>query len=420
MELILGAARRKPRRTVLSTAIAYTNSNDALNNVFECPLEPPVAPDRAQSFRYREAALVVVVYHFRMMWAGSLAWYGWHKWVNLSVLLLASGPESVILFFLLSAFVLSLPYLKGNGPTYPAFISRRVLRIYGPYLFALALAVAGNAVWHGPLGNGAWASHTWSQPLYWRIIWQHILFLGLNDVEWPQLNTAFWSLVIEMRVSILFPMLVIGVLYLSDRLALLIAVIMFAVPAMLFHANPLWVSTQLTLQVVGVFVIGILLAKNITQFTGWIAAQTTSTKFLFFGVSYTLFALGDRIANSTLIPWGGGIALNTLGSVGLIVLSLGLRPVSNVLQTPVPLFLGRISYSLYLVHGTVLFALTYWLQGRLSTVAQFCVFLFTSLVSATIFCITVEEPLVRLSRRLGARVSGQRRADNPLIGDSNG
>jgi len=51
----------------------------------------------------------------------------------------------VNLFFLLSAFVLALPYLKGDGLEYPAYLARRVIRIYGPYLFALALAVAGNA-----------------------------------------------------------------------------------------------------------------------------------------------------------------------------------------------------------------------------------------------------------------------------------
>jgi peptidoglycan/LPS O-acetylase OafA/YrhL len=66
-------------------------------------------------------ALVVLVYHFRMMWADCLEWFGWHKWINLSIMSLASGHESVNLFFLLSAFVLSLPYLRGNGLGYPAF-----------------------------------------------------------------------------------------------------------------------------------------------------------------------------------------------------------------------------------------------------------------------------------------------------------
>jgi peptidoglycan/LPS O-acetylase OafA/YrhL len=116
------------------------------------PLDALAAPAPAPGIRYREldalrglAALVVLVYHFRMMWADSLEWFGWHKWFNLSIMALASGPESVNLFFLLSAFVLALPYLKGDGLEYPAYLARRVIRIYGPYLFALALAVAGNA-----------------------------------------------------------------------------------------------------------------------------------------------------------------------------------------------------------------------------------------------------------------------------------
>ena len=51
--------------------------------------------------------------------------------VNLKV---AFGPEAVILFFVLSGFVLSLPAVNGRPQTYPTFITRRIFRIYVPYL----------------------------------------------------------------------------------------------------------------------------------------------------------------------------------------------------------------------------------------------------------------------------------------------
>ena len=56
-----------------------------------------------------------------------------------------------MLFFLLSGFVLSVPYLRGKGQAYPVYLIRRILRIYAPYLAALALAVAG-----APPGMGRW------------------------------------------------------------------------------------------------------------------------------------------------------------------------------------------------------------------------------------------------------------------------
>jgi peptidoglycan/LPS O-acetylase OafA/YrhL len=52
------------------------------------------------------------------------------------------------------AALLSIPYLRGKGQPYPVYLVRRILRIYAPYLFALALAVARAAIWHGSLGFG--------------------------------------------------------------------------------------------------------------------------------------------------------------------------------------------------------------------------------------------------------------------------
>jgi peptidoglycan/LPS O-acetylase OafA/YrhL len=52
-----------------------------------------------------------------------------------------AGHEAVMLFFVLSGFVLSLQFLKGKPVDYGSFAIKRIFRIYVPYLIALGVAV---------------------------------------------------------------------------------------------------------------------------------------------------------------------------------------------------------------------------------------------------------------------------------------
>ncbi len=64
-----------------------------------------------------------------------------HLLIRTPLRLLIAGHQAVILFFLLSGFVLTLPYKKKTGLGYGPFLVKRVCRIYLPYLGALALAI---------------------------------------------------------------------------------------------------------------------------------------------------------------------------------------------------------------------------------------------------------------------------------------
>src|ERR1700752_5319544 len=94
----------------------------------------------AASSRYEEmdslrgaAAMMVVLNHF------FLASYPTGRSEDLVRFLadpLQNGPAAVILFFLLSGFVLSIPVWREKSQSYRVFLTRRVCRIYIPYLFA--------------------------------------------------------------------------------------------------------------------------------------------------------------------------------------------------------------------------------------------------------------------------------------------
>src|SRR3954469_10054060 len=84
------------------------------------------------------AALVVVLYHWLAVmpaWAADTTGRGgWSVLLNVAkyspLRVFAAGSEAVVLFFVLSGFVLALPFVEGRAGTYRAFLIRRALRIY--------------------------------------------------------------------------------------------------------------------------------------------------------------------------------------------------------------------------------------------------------------------------------------------------
>ena len=89
-----------------------------------------------------------------------------------------------------------------------------------------------------------------------------------------------------------------------------------------------------------------------------------------------------------------------------MLIGLESKTAKRFLNSAIPRFLGRISYSLYLVHATVLYGLTFVVVHRLTvaprvTAAEvFVIFLPLTLLVSTGFCLWIEEPFVRLGRRL--------------------
>jgi peptidoglycan/LPS O-acetylase OafA/YrhL len=82
------------------------------------------------------------------------------------------------------------------------------------------------------------------------------------------------------------------------------------------------------------------------------------------------------------------------------------------LKSRVADYLGRISYSSYLMHGTVLFVLLNLLYFKISAPLLALAYVVVSLIAAHIFCVSVEEPSLRLGKRIGKRMNGSRKEVN--------
>jgi len=337
------------------------------------------------------AALTVLAYHYSNAFPAAAS-----PWLRPFL----AGHQAVILFFVLSGFVLSLPFWNkgGNGP-YRAYIVRRIFRIYVPYLAAVALAAIGAAAFYGVrLPLSGWFADTWRTPVTVGLLGKAVLM----DTR-PVLNTAFWSLRYEMIMSLVFPLLLVGLRWMRSVGAAVFMVAMVAVSVFL-RARSGMTAFEETIHYGVFFILGAVLANKRETLRRWLNDRPMGVRLLLLLVAVLLY-LG--YANDLAAMWHVRIPnddLSGLGAAGLIVVAMSARRLRDVLRKPGLEYVGRISYSLYLIHGTVLFAVLDAGYGKAPNWILCLVFAIVTWGLSHLFCIGVEEPSLRLGKRLSVRV----------------
>lgn len=152
-------------------------------------------------------ALGIVAYHIiQPMYPppGPLLWWGDHLIFNRTFLL--NGERIVDLFFLLSGFVLLLPYIQNKRAMetfgdVKDFYVRRARRLFPLYYVNIAVAF---------IFVGA------SAPQVWQFFRQLFLYLTFTfhffkDTWFLPKNGVLWSLGVEVWLSVLFPFIVLGI-----------------------------------------------------------------------------------------------------------------------------------------------------------------------------------------------------------------
>ena len=182
---------------------------------------------------------------------------------------LIAGRHAVILFFVLSGFVLSIPYFNGYQQEYKKYIIRRICRIYVPFLIGICAAgllwliFANGNFWRAPHGGD------WSYPVSVALFSSHLMMTGL--VGTTVLNPPMWTLIMEMRVSFIFPGLV-GLVRRFSYVALIAAVLIGYMASKLhvsldgsdnfYVSKTLFGAVLLTIYYIQFFVIGVVLSYH--------------------------------------------------------------------------------------------------------------------------------------------------------------
>ncbi|MED1089129.1 acyltransferase [Bacillus paramycoides] len=374
--------------------------------------------------RYKEldslrgiAAIIVLLGHFLALFPilGKKVMY---STFGSCVSILWQGHSAVIIFFVLSGFVLSLPFYKGTEFNYLKYLIKRVCRIYIPYIVILFIAIGIKLGIHSKIGTipGLVQWGSWNIEVSFNRVMDHILFL--REFNSDAFIMVIWSLVHEMRISIVFPLIIFLLLRVNWKVGIGIAMFLSVIGYLLMKNIPsefnIPVSTNyfITLHYSSMFIIGALLAKN---------REYLVSKIINLKVKYLLLPLGLLFFSYPRIPF---MLLSKLigeidyelyliiidwyicfGAVLIILAALSSKLFSKLLLIKPVQFIGEISYSLYLVHPIVLLTTVHIFYGKISVPLILLIsFIFTMVVSVLCYKF-IEIPSIKIGRKLAAENS---------------
>ncbi len=310
---------------------------------------------------------------------------------------LVAGHAAVIVFFALSGFVLSLSYWSGREIAYLRYLTRRFFRIYMPYATACLIAVlVARPLLFKALPLSPWFYETWHRALTPKLLASQFLLMGTT----ADINTAFWSLRYEMELSIVFPFLCGFLRRLRPVGATAFGVACSALGLYIVQHPYSATTTEIgtTLLWGSCFVFGAILAwKHVQISEAYRRLPPLARRSLTCLSLVGFFSYKEQ----WIIP-----------SACLLIVIVQHGFLKKFMRSAVPEYLGRISYSLYLLHGTVLFATVILMYGRVPTVIVGAVYIVIAFAAAHVMNRTVEEPFDRMGKRLSRIGIGDKESRN--------
>ena len=349
------------------------------------------------------AALIVLVGHSSTLYTAPVAAVVAVIWAS-PVKLLLQGHSSVLFFFLLSGFVLYLPYLRPQArPRYAPYLVRRVCRIYLPYVVGVAFAAVASYVVYRPVA-GVTAVMGWHPVPAHVMVRNALLFLSfILPFDRDIWNGSTWSLAEEMRLSILFPLIAYAVRRFRAW-HILAGVVVVTVGCAVAIGRTGHHFPFMTAHYAGTFAVGALLAKHhkaaarkMARLQRWAVAGLFVAALLVFTYGIDLGAVLPKTL-AELVP----DLLITVGNCVLLIAALALVSFRRMLLLAPVQVLGRTSYSFYLLHMPVLFACVCVLGRHGSWLVLVACALPLTTVLALVSYRWVELPCVALGKRLTA------------------
>lgn len=148
------------------------------------------------------ACLLVIWFHIDLISRDTHIWDAYNADTPLFSSVMFMGNFGVTLFFVLSGFLLFMPYAKSllfdqKWPSARRFYTRRVFRIVPAYYLALILLVLIY-------------QRQYLQPAHWGELGLFFtFFMDSSQATYQQLNGPFWTLAVEWQYYLLLPLLVL-------------------------------------------------------------------------------------------------------------------------------------------------------------------------------------------------------------------
>ncbi len=284
---------------------------------------------------------------------------------------LAIGDVRVSLFLVLSGFFLFLPFAKsesrGASMTLVEFARRRARRILPAYYAAIALSLAVPVAAYYASACVKFFRGAPIEPMTWQplpsIISHLLIAQGLSPQWFTSLNGPMWTLTVEVELYIIFPVLawlsekygIVKIVFLSIVLNLLYRSLahqtfgtLLVNPIEEFDINYYNITRHVFIGRLSEFVLGMLAAKFVINNSAPLILRNfillvASICFSFFVTNrYGLYyGISDLL-------WGFSFFL-------LIINCSTSKRVGKVFSNRLLSWMGRISYSLYLIHFPLIY-----------------------------------------------------------------
>ncbi|WP_321796307.1 acyltransferase [Caballeronia sp. J97] len=349
------------------------------------------------------AALTVVFSHYSQItltqWLQHVPWR-----------VVAEGHSAVILFFALSGFALAMQITGDSKPGFAEFVVKRVCRIYIPYLIAvLAAYTAYCMLYRSDLSwTGEWVNKAWHAGIDRHDLLNHIYFL--IPFSNSTLDPVLWSLVYEMRISLIFPILIAVVFAMPAWFSVALSVCLsLAAFGYYHHAQRTLMDASIqgewmpTIHYISMFVLGALIARYREAIASRLGACSARSLFGVLVLCLALYGLVGSITRhfvSDDVLRGFADDWVILPAVtGILVLAISLKPFAAILTARPLIFLGQISFSLYLLHCIVLLGVLHYFGDAYQGMSLI-------IAAALIFPVSIagyyaiEKPSIRLGRYL--------------------
>lgn len=370
------------------------------------------------------AALVVVIGHVVGFWRLGLIPRSRQQGViavveQLLAHLATSGSVAVLLFFILSGFILAHTYVDGTGrlaTTRRAFYVARFARIYPVYLFGLVLALVPYLFWNA-CGFDAAACARSPKPLVIAASLTLTQNWSLSILD--DLNSPAWSLSVEALFYLVFPFLAVPIMRLGRRGALalmaLLCATMLTGPLLYAVVRPdgaaglqhwyigswnLWLRTQ-AFMLLPVFLAGVALGRifmleNAAEQDRWWVKWPNGDVGAFIALVALAALLFGREPSAPLT-----LAL-ALGPMAMLIYAVahGRGILAAFLARPGTLLLGEASYALYVLHVPVWIWLTHLthqpisanVHGRAAPTVYALAYLVATIVLSIVVFRVIEKP----------------------------
>lgn len=337
------------------------------------------------------AAMMVVFYHY-------INWYWKEELAAQLGSLIFNGADAVSFFFVLSGFVLAYKFFQlGAYMHMGRFIFKRVFRLYPAYIVAVLVCL------------GYWLSASTLDETLTRI-----LHLNYGPV-WAELSMVMqkhqfyipgWTLGVEMRYSLLIPAFIFLIRWRPSSIWIILLV------ALMFHR---FLNAQFLIH----FVLGMIMVYYLAeiQTKNWSVSWIYRARYLLVLLLFVVFNLRHldaifhfphELQHAFDQAGFGYFQLSGIASAGIIFLLLINQNWQKALSHPVFLYLGKISYGIYLMHWVFVLAVMEHYQFLVNLLGfpewiTFSLFLIlaiaATILSADLMYKNIEEPMIKWAKR---------------------